>query len=272
MISDVRFSPSFRQPQSVARLAGMSLLLVLGGCSNPAPSNDQGSVTVGVKSDLQLHLKFDEPSISAGPLDSSSHAIVVTFGAAKPAVNAHPAPGLLPSNPAALTFDGIATVEIPPSENLSWGADESYTIALWANVATLPTAPNWSAVISNNPGNGSSYCGIYISDKGTWSFESNGIGEPNPVVRGGAPIVGKWQHVAIVQNATTLSQMIYVDGVSGGLVTREPHSCISRSGFSIGFKDGDGFIGAVDDVRIYGSALTEAQVKELYSGVETITP
>ena len=63
-----------------------------------------------------------------------------------------------------------------------------------------------------------------------------------------------------------------MDGVAGPANARGSTPCNSDLGFSIGFKDGDSFIGMVDDVRIYGSALTEAQVKELFAGKETITP
>jgi len=46
----------------------------------------------------------------------------------------------------------------------------------------------------------------------------------------------------------------------------------STASFSIGFTDGDGFMGMVDDVRIYGDPLTEPQVKELAAGKQAITP
>jgi len=229
----------------------------------------------GSTTGLLLWLKLDEASTNGAIADSSANMNMAKYGAVKPVVVSTVPPAIKAFSNAALKFDGTATVEIPKTEALNWGANESnYTISLWANVMTLPPAGEWGSVISNNAGGQDGYCGIAIgAPDGNWSFESNGqdVQSMSISVRGSAPKVGTWQHITIVQNGMASTNTIYVDGVAGPPQTRGSTPCNSSAGFSIGFKDGDKFIGMVDDVRIYGNALTEAQVKELFSGKENIT-
>jgi|GEM_PF-553667 len=223
------------------------------------------------RSELQLWLKLDEASTNGLPADSSGKGVMADYGLTKPLVVSTVPPALKFST-AALKFDGVATVEIPRSEALTWPeSSNSYTISLWANVQQLQY---WSAIISNIPGPNPGFCGIAIDPNGLWSFESNGqdILSMGISVRGAAAKIGTWQHVAIVQDGVASTNTIYVDGVAGPANARGSTPCNSTVGFSIGSKDGDNFVGMVDDVRIYGSALTEAQVKELFAGKETITP
>ncbi|MDX2053108.1 MAG: LamG domain-containing protein [Polyangiaceae bacterium] len=262
-----------------AGLLAVSLPATLAGCSSSDSGNggngggggaDPGT---GDKTGLQVYLKLDESSIGAGPKDTAGK-VTATYGAVKPTVSVTAATVTF-ANPAALEFKGTETVEIPASDNLKWTGTESYSMSLWAFPKAMPPANNFAALLSNNPGgeNGN-YCGIYIHSAGTWSFESNGYFRPNPEVLSASPVVlNKWQHIVIVNNAMAGSQTIYVDGVPGSTVlARANANCESSATFSIGAKDGDGYVGLIDDVRIYGQALTEAQVKELKDGAENITP
>ena len=225
---------------------------------------------------LQLWLKFDEASTNGAVTDSSGKGVIATYGVVKPLVVSTVPAAIKSFSSAALKFDGIATVEIPRSDGLNWpNGDDSYTISLWANPTVRPMAFEWSAIISNNAGgNNSGNCGIFLPPDGLWNFASNGqdVASGGISVNGAAAKIGVWQHVAIVQDGVASTNTIYVDGVPGPVNVRGSSPCNSDAGFSIGFKDGDSFIGMVDDVRIYGSALTEAQVKELFAGKETITP
>ncbi len=225
---------------------------------------------------MQLWLKFDEASTNGAVTDSSGKGVIVTYGIVKPLVVSMVPAALNSFSNAALKFDGTATVEIPRSDALNWpNSDDTYTISLWANPTALPPYPEWSAIISNIAGgNGSGYCGIFLPPDGLWNFASNGqdVASGGISVNGSAAQANVWQHVAVVQNGVANTNTIYVNGVPGPANTRAASPCNSPAGFSIGSKDGDNFVGMVDDVRIYGSALTEAQVKELFAGKETITP
>ncbi len=275
MISSTR---SFRTSLPKVVLGLIALAAV--GCSSPKSSDPgtaggAGSMMGGNTTGLLLWLKLDEASTNGAVADSSANMNMVTYGAVKPMVVSTVPPAIKAFSNAALKFDGTSTVDIARAEALTWVADSSdYTITLWANVMTLPAAPEWGSVISNNAGGNDGFCGIAIAPDGLWSFEANGqdtVLTMGISVRGSAPKVGAWQHIAIVQNGTARTNTIYVDGVAGPAQTRGSSPCNSSAGFSIGAKDGDKFVGTVDDVRIYGNALTEAQVKELFSGKENIT-
>ncbi len=232
----------------------------------------------GEQSGLLLWLKLDEASTNGAPADASGMMNMATYGVAKPLVASSVPAAIKGFSNAALKFDGLATVEIPATPAMTWPDNaSSFTIAAWANPESLPVnAEKWGSLIANNPGGtgNQGYCGIAIAPDATWSFESNGqdTATGGVAVRGAAVVLGAWQHIAIVQNGAANTQTIYVNGVAGPAQMRGSSPCNSTASFSIGFKDGDGFIGMVDDVRIYGDPLTESQVKELAAGKQTITP
>jgi len=235
-------------------------------------------MTGGSTAGLLLWLKLDEASTNGAPADASGMMNMATYGVAKPLVASAVPAAIKGFSNAALKFDGVATVEIPATPAMTWPDNgSSFTISAWANPESLPvTGEKWGSLIANNPGGtgDQGYCGIAIAPDGKWSFESNGqdTATMGIAVRGAAVALGTWQHVAIVQNGTANTQTIYVNGVAGPAQMRGSSPCNSTASFSIGFKDGDGFTGMVDDVRIYGDPLTESQVKELFAGKQAITP
>ncbi len=271
MISSAR---SFRT--SLPKLVLGLIAIAAVGCSSSKSTDNTGNAGgagPGPSTGLLLWLKLDEASTNGTIADSSGNMNMATYGTVKPVV-VSTVPAALKSSAAALKFDGTATVDIAPTASLKWVDNTSnYSISLWANPTALPVAPNWDSAISNNPGGTNpGYCGIAIAPDGMWSFEANGqdVASGGISVRGAAAKVGVWQHIVIVQNGTATmgANTIYVDGVAGPTNARGPSPCNSDVGFSLGFKDGDGFVGMIDDVRIYGQALTEAQVKDLAAGKE----
>jgi hypothetical protein len=244
-------------------LLGLTLLAAgTAACS----SSDDGGLPGAEKpkTGLVLHLKFDEADTNGNATDSSGQGNHGSYGATKPTVSAM-TPTVQFPNTGSLGFNGTATVVVPASAQLSWSATESYTMSLWANPTLLSSM--WAAPLSNNAGSGD-YCGIYTDMGNFWSYENNNTGGPL-ALPGAAAVVG-WQHVAIVQDGMEMVQRIYVNGTAAA-ATRPSMGCQGNGPFQVGFADGDGFVGQIDDVRIYGNALTAAQVGQLAAGAAEVT-
>ncbi len=86
------------------------------------------------------------------------------------------------------------------------------------------------------------------------------------VIQSRQPVAdGKWHHVALVGGRW--GQRIYVDGRLGadGRLEAEPDpkACVAKIGYtSVDFPDRrSGFLGAIDEVRIYGRALSAEEVR-----------
>ncbi len=76
-----------------------------------------------------------------------------------------------------------------------------------------------------------------------------------------------WTHVAVTYDAVTSTATIYINGVPDGSTTMSPPDiyCDGRT-VTVGISDSfyDGFIGLIDEARLYNYALTANQLNALY--------
>ncbi|MBI2113158.1 MAG: prepilin-type N-terminal cleavage/methylation domain-containing protein [Candidatus Wildermuthbacteria bacterium] len=100
-----------------------------------------------------------------------------------------------------------------------------------------------------------------------------GIGDGGPrtfVNAGGTIEVGKWQHVVGTRSGS--SMRLYIDGILRGSTDSGLATSISNpsTNFYIGRSNAQYWDGKIDDVRIYNSVFSLAQVQELYAqGVDS---
>ncbi|WP_146459747.1 LamG-like jellyroll fold domain-containing protein, partial [Rubripirellula tenax] len=83
------------------------------------------------------------------------------------------------------------------------------------------------------------------------------------------PLIHKnsWHHWAFTKNATTGEMNIYLDGVSWASGTGKTKAMSGITSFVLGShtNGSEGYDGRLDDVRIYDTALTAAEVLDLYT-------
>jgi len=144
------------------------------------------------------------------------------------------------------------------------------TISLWANWAGHYTPASYQGVIAKR--------NVWGADNMMWQVEidqnsgnlSYKNGSNNSASTGPLPI-GQWAHIAVTYDGTTA--ILYRDGlrVASGTV---PFSNKVDANFVIGSVQmddagafGDGFNGLLDDIRVYGHALTAYEVADLYYDV-----
>ncbi|MCB1097137.1 MAG: hypothetical protein KDN22_16305, partial [Verrucomicrobiae bacterium] len=213
---------------------------------------------------LIAHFPLDADGNSADGAFVATDTIDVEFGS----------PGANGNTGTSATFNGTSSVI-----HHDWSADlnpeGSFTLALWAK--SNGGAGAWNSPVTSRHDlatEGETSQGYLIydsSDTGVWTFWS-GNGEdpgnwqtlpsPNPVE------LGVWQHVTIIYDADEEMKKLYVDGelVAESEDTITPND---TTPFNIGagqdFGDGFWFDGEIDDIGLWGAALTDDQIAKVMS-------
>ncbi|WP_426359295.1 LamG-like jellyroll fold domain-containing protein [Pseudocolwellia sp. HL-MZ19] len=158
-----------------------------------------------------------------------------------------------------IIFDGIDDlIQIP---DISYGAGNQLTTAMWIKMATQ-TATGF--VISKSNWGGGNPFYIQVTPSGDLSVRVNGTGPTHS----GALADGQWHHVTMVLNDTTLS--LYTDGAFSGSKTVTPVE--NTLNITVGGTASGNYMfnGAVDDVRVYQTALDADAVFSLASSSNSI--
>ena len=168
----------------------------------------------------------------------------------------------------ALEFNGAdANVEIPHGPALSVG---QFTLMAWVNVPDFTGA--WQTIMTQNTDGPTRNYGLYINNGSAlihYSFTSgngwNSFNAASDVVN------GEWRHIAATYDETTF--ICYVDGVNDGEEAVDLPPDNAESVVTIGSWVGGGFIaGRLDEVALYDSALSEAEVQAAMLGIVAVEP
>jgi hypothetical protein len=159
---------------------------------------------------------------------------------------------------ACLTFSGTSYVDCGNPSQLPTGTT-ARTLACWVKGASLAAGYTMAVAFGTGTTNNAMTIGressVWVTT--TWAFEVNG----------GTADIGTWHHLCATYDGTTW--LLYVDGVSVGTPLSGARS-LTQGHLYIGCQLGpsEGFIGSVDDVRIYSRALSQADVTALvaYTG------
>lgn len=145
--------------------------------------------------------------------------------------------------------------------NLSVGGfSNSYTFTWWGNCSTYSGKMMWGF------SDGARLNGIYNGNLwNTGDGSNNPLYTPGTTTQVSAPSVNVWHHFAMVGNGTQC--LVYLDGILWG----QAKTYKTISGTSIyfnGWDSGTSYTLAntkISDFRMYSTALTAEQVKELYN-------
>jgi hypothetical protein len=177
----------------------------------------------------------------------------------------------------AQSFDGTDEINVPSDEAFNWGADSSFSIEVWANIALGGTCDKSNVFIGRHAGSFESAWWVGCnpgSAKAVFSIrDSTMVGME--ISAGPALNDGEWHHVVAVRDGSKDENQLYVDGV---LVASAPVNYlgdwISDKGISIGYhnvweyteyKPSYHFTGKLDEIAIYGRALSLAEIKHHFN-------
>jgi hypothetical protein len=159
----------------------------------------------------------------------------------------------------ALSFDGINDfVLVPDSASLDVGS--SGTIAAWVR---LDAINRWNSILAKGNVNSSSATnyGMEVTNTNRFSCLLGAGGTSSRTLTSSiTATTGTFYHVACVWDGTQLR--LYINGVLNASVAQNLTPAVNTSPLYIGQFGGnvDRIRGVIDDVRIYGRALSEAEV------------
>lgn len=176
----------------------------------------------------------------------------------------------------ALRFDGSDYIRVSDADDFDLTGD--LTLAMWIKPAAfgLQTLLAKHSPISN--------------DLGTWTFNITNAGnsvswEGTPHFDGSAMstkevLVGTWRHIAVTYKKSSQTITTYIDGEVDSSKVIGYSLLPGNLDLIIGAQMNDGFnppftwyyIGDMDDVRIYRSALSAAQIAAIVSPTPAATP
>ena len=168
----------------------------------------------------------------------------------------------------ALNLSG--TSQYAQATGAALNTSNSFTAAAWVK---LNSVSGYQTVLSIDGNNVSGFYLQLSGANGRFVFNrlaSDSTSAASTVAAAtAAPVVGTWYHVAGVYNKSANTIALYVNGVLQQSVTYTPkwrangNTAIGRGRFNAGNVD---FLnGAIDDARLYASALTATQVQALYN-------
>lgn len=159
------------------------------------------------------------------------------------------------------SFDGSSGfVQLPGT----WGGTgwPEVSIEAWVNNAAPPTG-TFQAIVSADAGGAFAHFQLYPTTAGSTGAYTNGgfAGVPAPT-----PNTTGWRHIAFV--AESGATRVYVDGLQVGTANTTAFTQINLSSnvhIGNGYAGGRWFKGQIDEVAVYNTALSDAQVAAHYS-------
>lgn len=180
------------------------------------------------------------------------------------------------------SLDGNGTASglvIPEADSVNRSVRSQYTISLWVKVDADPSGQ--SSVVYEQ---GDYWRGLnVVLDRGVllasgWNRPGSESGWDGTTLSGGRLPVGQWNHVAVVLDGGETVEddalVLYVNGeaVASGagsqLWAQGGGTAIGGTRYTTSFRDRevfglDPFGGLIDDVSVWGAALSAAQIEEL---------
>jgi hypothetical protein len=237
---------------------GVTYYYVVGGANSQGAGPDSAEVSV-TPSTLRVHYKFDETG-GALAADSSGRGLGATL------VNAPDFAAGRIDNALSLvsTASQYATLPAAAAQGLT-----SVTIMTWVRPATVT---NFARVFdfgtSTVPTNSTTGAYMFLAPNhnGVLRFAITASGYSNEQqIPGSAPLpAGAWSHVAVTLNGSV--GRLYLNGAQVGInssMTLTPAALGTLANLYLGKSQfsGDPYLnGALDDFRIYGQALSAAEI------------
>jgi hypothetical protein len=205
---------------------------VTGGGPAPAPLCD------ATRQELIGCYTFD-----GNPLDNSSYASNATAEAVSYVPSMHGA---------ALKVDAASKVQIP--DGPSWALTAA-TVEMWIKPAAIPPGSYGDTTPRAGLLDKEGQVGLFLQPGGRLSCSLGG----NPT--GGNVLVDVWTHVACTTDGAQAT--LYINGT---LIASQPASTIQHTAAAVSIgansPSGDPFDGAIDDLRVWSVARTEAELFE----------
>lgn len=158
--------------------------------------------------------------------------------------------------------DNLVDLGVQPAFHV--GVSDSFSVSAWVKPSSVAS----SATIALTGTHGVCY-NWRLGRSGSALIFDNGVDSPTTVASSGTLVVGTWTYVVLVYDAGVVRA--YVNGVAGSpFLAQVTASCTTES-TKIGSSTPnsaifDFFAGTIDEVGLWGRALTASDVSQLYNG------
>jgi len=156
------------------------------------------------------------------------------------------------------TLSGGAFVDVPHDPELS--VSDEFTLMAWINTAALPTGAGYKTIVSKDEN-----YEFHLNSSGElyWWWTVDGGGSRSFTSGSSLPL-NTWVHTAIIYSRRDGVQRMVIDGVEQARATFTGESLqLTTDPFQIGADQGFAgreFEGQIDEVRLYGRALSDAAI------------
>jgi len=143
----------------------------------------------------------------------------------------------------------------------------SKTVSLWYKAETAIAS---SRLVGKDDGGTNGYFIFLISPTKNPSFVARGLTTNVQVSSSSTVADGVWEHICAVYDSANTKLKIFHNGVKAE-VTASGTNSVGTSAFSIGSRGGtaDFSDGVIDDVAVFNRALTDAEVRAIYTAGST---
>ncbi|PTX21373.1 putative secreted protein (Por secretion system target) [Pontibacter mucosus] len=170
-------------------------------------------------------------------------------------------------------FDGEDDgLDVTACENFNWAPDESFSIELWMRSAASSSGNR--VLIGRDAKDSEAHWWLGLDREGRAIFTLLDLEWAGPKPEhGSGPGLNddQWHHLVAVRDGKSGLTELYVDGERVSTQTfKYANSFASRSPVNIGYlNDGGGYHykGILDEVKLFGRALSAAEVKQRYEDV-----
>jgi len=175
----------------------------------------------------------------------------------------------------AVRFDGTIDhhIEVPHSDAIEFG-DEDFSISCWIRYPDKGVAFTAAGKMNGwvvkgthaGPGTGNRYQ-LFIDNGGgvRFTIDNNAVGKSRVEVDNAPFMTGDWVHVVAVRDAANDQLLLYADGILQGTAADTSGDISNGEPLRIGncVDEQAPMIGDIDDVIIFGKALTEQDIASL---------
>jgi len=248
---------------TVMCMAGQDYYVRIGGWGSSQGSGDL-EITPIMARDLTLaaHYKLDDTSVTA--VDSSGNGQDGFYQNVNQGVA-----GAAPGTNTAAEFDGMTSyVEIFAGGAPLSTLQSDLSLSLWINLDNLPpdlVAGTEVYRFFSNDGPGGSWS-LGITEFGQLRFTTHGVLDYDQPV---TVVPGQWHHIVAVMDILN-DVTFYFDGVAVGTIaganaSNTPEDIWFIGAWDPGFAIPEFLDGTIDDVQVYGGAMTASDVMDLFS-------
>ncbi|MBC5772970.1 T9SS type A sorting domain-containing protein [Pontibacter sp. KCTC 32443] len=169
-------------------------------------------------------------------------------------------------------FNGTTTgLDVSNSSNFNWNPNESFSMELWVRTAT--SSGNNRVLLGRQAADSEMHWWIGIDPQGYAGFQLLDILWQGTFVGKSGPKLndGKWHQVVAVRDGGANATRLYVDGERVAEASfNYANTFASESPVTIGYLNQQikyRFDGDLDEVKLFGRALTDAEIQERYETI-----